>query len=46
MSGTIVFLRPLGLRLPDFSPALLDRFLVLIEDNEIEPIIVVTKMDL
>src|SRR4051812_27956950 len=31
---------------PDFSPALLDRFLVLIEDNEIEPIIVVTKLDL
>ncbi|MFJ7677692.1 ribosome small subunit-dependent GTPase A [Peribacillus sp. NPDC097264] len=31
---------------PEFSPALLDRFLVLIEHNEIEPIIVVTKMDL
>ncbi|RFU63225.1 ribosome small subunit-dependent GTPase A [Peribacillus saganii] len=31
---------------PDFSTALLDRFLVLIEDNEIEPIIVVSKMDL
>ena len=31
---------------PDFSPALLDRFLVLIEDNEIDPIIVVSKIDL
>ena len=31
---------------PAFSPALLDRFLAIIEDNEIEPIIVVTKMDL
>ncbi|PLS16634.1 ribosome small subunit-dependent GTPase A [Bacillus sp. M6-12] len=31
---------------PDFSTALLDRFLVLIEDNEIEPIIVISKMDL
>ena len=31
---------------PEFSPALLDRFLVLIEDNEIDPIIVVSKIDL
>lgn len=31
---------------PDFSTALLDRFLVLIEDNEIDPIIVVSKIDL
>jgi ribosome biogenesis GTPase len=31
---------------PDFSPVLLDRFLVLIEFNEIKPIIVVTKIDL
>ncbi|WRP08402.1 ribosome small subunit-dependent GTPase A [Rossellomorea aquimaris] len=31
---------------PDFSPALLDRFLVLIESKEIEPLICVTKMDL
>lgn len=31
---------------PAFSPGLLDRFLAIIEDNEIEPIIVVTKMDL
>ncbi len=31
---------------PDFSPALLDRFLVLIEDNEIDPIIIVSKIDL
>lgn len=31
---------------PDFSPALLDRFLVLVEFNEIKPIICITKMDL
>lgn len=31
---------------PDFSTALLDRFLVLIEDNEIEPVICISKMDL
>lgn len=31
---------------PDFSTALLDRFLVLIEYNEISPIICITKMDL
>src|SRR4051812_40171389 len=31
---------------PDFSPALLDRFLVLIEFNHIEPLICITKMDL
>ncbi|BCB03309.1 ribosome small subunit-dependent GTPase A [Bacillus sp. KH172YL63] len=31
---------------PDFSPALLDRFLVLIESKGIEPLICVTKMDL
>ncbi|TYS91095.1 ribosome small subunit-dependent GTPase A [Rossellomorea aquimaris] len=31
---------------PDFSPALLDRFLVLVESKEIEPLICVTKMDL
>lgn len=31
---------------PDFSPVLLDRFLVLIEAKDIEPIIVVNKMDL
>ncbi|CAH0346937.1 ribosome small subunit-dependent GTPase A [Bacillus sp. CECT 9360] len=31
---------------PDFSTALLDRFLVLIEDNEIEPIICISKMDI
>lgn len=31
---------------PDFSTALLDRFLVLIEDHEIDPVIVVSKMDL
>jgi len=31
---------------PDFSPILLDRFLVLIEFNEIKPIIVITKIDL
>jgi ribosome biogenesis GTPase len=31
---------------PDFSPALLDRFLVLIEANDIEPIIVISKTDL
>ncbi|KKI92561.1 GTPase RsgA [Bacillus sp. SA1-12] len=31
---------------PDFSPSLLDRFLVLIEANEIEPIIVISKTDL
>lgn len=31
---------------PDFSTALLDRFLVLIEDHEIDPIIIVSKMDL
>lgn len=31
---------------PDFSPVLLDRFLVAIEDNEIEPIICISKMDL
>ena len=31
---------------PAFSPGLLDRFLAIIEDNEIEPIIVVTKVDL
>ena len=31
---------------PDFSPALLDRFLVLIEYNHIQPLICVTKMDL
>ncbi|MDE5977204.1 MAG: ribosome small subunit-dependent GTPase A [Turicibacter sp.] len=31
---------------PDFSPKLLDRFLTVIEMNQIEPIIVLTKMDL
>ncbi len=31
---------------PDFSPALLDRFLVLVEFNQIEPLICITKMDL
>ncbi len=31
---------------PDFNPALLDRFLVLIEAKHIRPIIVVSKMDL
>lgn len=31
---------------PDFSPALLDRFLVLVEFNHITPIICITKMDL
>jgi len=31
---------------PDFSPNLLDRFLTLIEFNEIKPIIVITKIDL
>ena len=31
---------------PDFSPKLLDRFLAIIEINQIEPIIVLTKMDL
>jgi ribosome biogenesis GTPase / thiamine phosphate phosphatase len=31
---------------PEFSTALLDRFLVLIEDNEIEPVICISKMDL
>ncbi|MBP2240084.1 ribosome biogenesis GTPase [Cytobacillus eiseniae] len=31
---------------PDFSTALLDRFLVLVEYNRIKPIICITKMDL
>ncbi|AIE59608.1 ribosome small subunit-dependent GTPase A [Bacillus methanolicus] len=31
---------------PDFSTALLDRFLVLVEFNNIKPIICITKMDL
>jgi ribosome biogenesis GTPase len=31
---------------PDFSPLLLDRFLVLIEFNHIEPIICISKIDL
>ncbi len=31
---------------PDFSPALLDRFLVLVESKDIAPLICVTKMDL
>lgn len=31
---------------PDFSTALLDRFLVLIEFNQIQPIICITKIDL
>lgn len=31
---------------PDFSTVLLDRFLVLVEKNKIEPIILFTKMDL
>jgi len=31
---------------PGFSPILLDRFLVLIEFNEIKPLIVITKIDL
>ena len=30
---------------PDFSPVLLDRFLVLIEAKDIEPVIFITKMD-
>lgn len=33
-------------KMPDFSPLLLDRFLVLIESNFIKPIIFITKMDL
>lgn len=32
--------------MPDFSPLLLDRFLVLIEAKHIEPLILITKMDL
>ncbi|MFP7477688.1 ribosome small subunit-dependent GTPase A [Terribacillus saccharophilus] len=31
---------------PDFSTALLDRFLVLVESKAIEPIILITKMDM
>jgi ribosome biogenesis GTPase len=31
---------------PDFSPILLDRFLVLVEFNHIKPLICITKMDL
>ncbi|MDO3659365.1 ribosome small subunit-dependent GTPase A [Bacillus sp. C28GYM-DRY-1] len=31
---------------PSFSTALLDRFLVLVESNDIQPIICITKMDL
>lgn len=31
---------------PDFSTSLLDRFLVLIEANDINPVIVISKMDL
>lgn len=31
---------------PNFSPALLDRFLVLVEFNHIQPLICITKMDL
>ncbi|WP_064093753.1 ribosome small subunit-dependent GTPase A [Rossellomorea aquimaris] len=31
---------------PDFSPALLDRFLVLVESKEIDPLICITKKDL
>jgi ribosome biogenesis GTPase len=31
---------------PDFSPGLLDRFLVLIEAKDIRPLIVISKMDL
>ncbi|MFD1038034.1 ribosome small subunit-dependent GTPase A [Virgibacillus byunsanensis] len=31
--------------MPDFSPLLLDRFLVLIESKDIEPIIFISKMD-
>lgn len=31
---------------PDFSPSLLDRFLVLIESNCIKPVICITKIDL
>ena len=31
---------------PDFSPKLLDRFLAVIEMNQIEPVIVLTKLDL
>lgn len=33
-------------KMPDFSPLLLDRFLVLIESKHIHPIIFITKMDL
>lgn len=33
-------------KMPDFSPLLLDRFLVLIEANQIKPVIFITKMDL
>jgi len=32
--------------MPDFSPLLLDRFLVLVEDKRITPLIFITKMDL
>lgn len=31
---------------PDFSPTLLDRFLVLVEANHIKPVICISKMDL
>ncbi|WP_243386807.1 ribosome small subunit-dependent GTPase A [Bacillus kexueae] len=31
---------------PEFSPSLLDRFLVLVEANQIKPIICISKMDL
>src|SRR5690625_269297 len=33
-------------KMPDFSPLLLDRFLVVIESHNIKPIIFITKMDL
>jgi len=33
-------------KMPDFSPLLLDRFLVLVESKQIDPIIFITKMDL
>ncbi|MCP8616568.1 ribosome small subunit-dependent GTPase A [Salirhabdus salicampi] len=31
---------------PDFSPLLLDRFLVLVESKQVDPVIIITKMDL
>ncbi|WP_243289918.1 ribosome small subunit-dependent GTPase A [Bacillus sp. FJAT-47783] len=46
ISNVDVALLVFSAKQPDFSPTLLDRFLVLVEANHINPVICISKMDL